>query len=64
MLPLWIAEEEGHLRRRGLEVEMVWLQHQLEVTAKFPDKDAYDAEMLNGQSSMAAWAIAISGEKD
>jgi len=33
MLPLWIAEEEGHFSRRGLEVEMVWLQSTLSTLA-------------------------------
>lgn len=33
MLPLWIAKEEGAFARRGLEVELIWLQSTLSTYA-------------------------------
>jgi len=33
MLPLWIAQEEGTFTRRGLEVELIWLQSSLSTFA-------------------------------
>jgi ABC-type nitrate/sulfonate/bicarbonate transport system substrate-binding protein len=33
MLPMWIAQEEGYFARRGLDVELVWLQSALSTFA-------------------------------
>ncbi|HEX9444571.1 MAG TPA: ABC transporter substrate-binding protein, partial [Candidatus Binatia bacterium] len=33
MLPLWIAQEEGDFARRGLDVELIWLQSTLSTYA-------------------------------
>jgi NitT/TauT family transport system substrate-binding protein len=33
MLPLWIAKEEGEFARRGLDVELIWLQSTLSTFA-------------------------------
>ncbi len=33
MLPLWIAQEEGYFARRGLDVELIWLQSSLSTFA-------------------------------
>lgn len=33
MLPLWIAKEDGEFARRGLDVELIWLQSTLSTYA-------------------------------
>jgi len=33
MLPLWVAKEEGDFARRGLDVELIWLQSTLSTYA-------------------------------
>jgi NitT/TauT family transport system substrate-binding protein len=33
MLPMWIAKEEGYFARRGLDVELIWLQSALSTFA-------------------------------
>jgi len=58
MLPLWIAQEEGAFARRGLEVELIWLQSSLSTFALI----AGEVDLIFGtpQETLLAMARRIS----
>ncbi len=54
MLPLWIARDEGYFARRGLEVELIWLQSSLSTMALI----AGEADLIYGTPQETLLAMA------
>jgi ABC-type nitrate/sulfonate/bicarbonate transport system substrate-binding protein len=55
MLPLWIARDEGYFARRGLEVELIWLQSALSTMALI----AGEADLIYGTPQETLLAMAV-----
>jgi ABC-type nitrate/sulfonate/bicarbonate transport system substrate-binding protein len=54
MLPLWIARDEGYFARRGLDVELIWLQSVLSTMALM----AGEADLIYGTPQETLLAMA------